>query len=217
MSSTQTWQCDTSTHFNPADINSNLHPSNDSSRPWKNHKVPEGSTVGDVLAQFPRGAKRQFLQDVETKARAIGCNQQETQAMYKTFLNAKPRGAIGTLVEKAFNKTFRTSIHEPLSLIILEKARSGNSDQHFLTASGEFKTRIKWHTTCAACSHIFQDGQRVVKMENGEWRHYWAIPRYGYTFTELFDTYRKKAEDGMSMMDGAMVSKDLTGTRVSLE
>jgi hypothetical protein len=53
-------------------------------------------------------------------------------------------------------------------------------------------------------------------MENGEWRHYWAIPRYGFTFTELFDTYREKAEDGMPMTEGANVSRDLTGTRFSL-
>lgn len=69
---------------------------------------------------------------------------------------------------------------------------------------------------CAACSGQFEDGQRVVEMENGDWRHYWAIPRYGFAFEELFDTYREKAEDGMLIMDGANVSKDLTGTRLSL-
>lgn len=213
MSSMQTWRCDTTIHINAPDVNATLPPTTDPLRPWKYHRVPEDSTVRQVLAQFARGARHQFYKDVETKSNAVGCNQEETQAIYQTFLEARPLGRIGTLVETAFNKTFRASIHEPLSTRVLEEARDGISNKHFLTTHSEFRTRMKWHTHCAACSRDFEDGQRVVKMNNGEWRHYWAKPLYGTTFTELFDSYGRRSEDGSLMDDGADVSLDLTGTR----
>jgi hypothetical protein len=70
--STAEWQCDRSIYSNPPAINDSAPPSDDQSRPWKNHRVPSGSTVGQVLSQFGKGARQQFLNDVQAKASEAG-------------------------------------------------------------------------------------------------------------------------------------------------
>lgn len=218
MSAGQDWHCDPTVHSNPSDINDSIIPSDDPLRPWKNHRVPQGSTVGSVLTQFSATAKHQFLKDVQTRSKAVGCTPKEGLAIHQGFLKATPirsPASIGTLVESSFNKVFRTSIHKPLSTNIIKEARSGKSSKYAMTPSGEIRTLIKWQTRCGACSQGFKSGQRVVEMQSGEWRHYWLFPQYGSSFIEPFDTYRETCSDGTPMKDGGTVSMDLSGTLFS--
>lgn len=218
MSSGQTWHCDKTIHPNPSNVNASLRASDDPLRPWKNHRVPDGSTVGSVLSQFSSTAKHRFLKDIQVRAKSVGFTPEESLAIYQDFLRARPVNrtrTIGTLIETSFNKTFRPSVHELPSAEIIKEARSGKSSRYMLTPSGEFRTLIKWQTRCSACSEDFLTGQRVVEMGSGEWRHYWLVPKYGFSFTEVIDTYRGLCEDGSPMPGGGNVSMDLTGTLFS--
>jgi hypothetical protein len=211
---TSDWECDRSIYSNSPDINDNLAPSDDLLRPWKYHKVPAGSTVGEVLSNFNHGARQQFLKDVQSVAVSVGF-EPGSLALYRGILKSNPvRTPLGLLVQTSFNRTFRPSPQEPLSKAIVKDARLGTSLQHKLTQEGDFATFIKWHTKCEACTRDFRTGERVVKMEDSAWRHYWQYPVYGHPFREIIDVYKGTCENGTNIHDGEVTWTDLTRTRL---
>jgi hypothetical protein len=192
--STSDWQCDRSIYSNPSTINNNLRPSDDPARPWKYAKVPPGSTVGEVLSAYDSVAKHQFLKDVQTSASKVGFNPQERLLVYEGILKTSPtRTILGLVTETSINRTFRPIPTVPLSTSIVKEARSGGSSMYKFTERGEFATSTKWHTRCSSCKGVFETGQRVVEMDNGDWRHYWQYPVYGQSFKEILDIYRETA------------------------
>jgi hypothetical protein len=210
---TSDWQCDRSIYSNSPDINDNLAPSDDLLRPWKHHKVPVGSTVGEVLSNFNRGARQQFLKDVQSVAVSVGF-EPGSMAVYRGILKSNPvRTPLGLLVQTSFNRTFRPSPKEPLSTAIVEEARSGVSSKYRLTQEGDFAISMQWHTRCGSCTRDFETGERVVEMDDGTWRHYWQYPVYGHPFKEVIDVYKEECEDGESMRDEEVVWMDITTTR----
>jgi len=211
--STSEWQCDRSIFSNPPEINDNLPPSDDSSRPWKNHRVPSGSTVGQVLSQFDKRARQQFFNEVQVKASQAGFTP-GSLAVYHGIKQSTPvRTKLGVLVETSFNQTFRPSRKSPLSTEIVKEAGSTPSSKYKFTEEGDFALAVKWHTKCGSCDTEFRNGQRVVEMRDGTWRHYWQYPIYGESFTEDIDTYKEKDEDGIRMGDGDVVWSDIPRTR----
>lgn len=216
MSSSE-WRCDRSIYSNPPDVNNNVPPSEDQSRPWKNYKVPAGSTVGEVLSHFGQGARQQFLKGAQAKASEAGFSP-GSLAVYHGILKSTPvRTKLGVLVESSFNQTFRPSRREPLSIEIVKEARSGTSSRYKLTKEGDLRISLDWHTQCGSCEEQFKTGDRVVKMIDGSWRHYWQYPIYGESFSEIIDVYKEKSEDGMEMRDGSIVWMDITRTRFEVE
>lgn len=211
--STSEWQCDRSIFSNPQDINDNLPPSDDTSRPWKNHRVPSGSTVGQVLSQCDKRARQQFFNDVQVKASQAGFTPGSLAVYHGMKQSTAVRSSLGVLVETSFNQTFRPSRTAPLSTDIVKEAGSGTPSKYKLTEEGDFALSIKWHTKCGSCETEFRNGHRVVEMEDGTWRHYWQYPIYGESFTEVIDTYKEKDEEGIRMRDGDDVWSDITRTR----
>lgn len=207
------WPCDQSIYSNSLTINNALRPSDDPLRPWKYAKVPTGSTVGQILSAFDSRAKHQFLKDVQTAAGKVGFKPQERLVVYESILKSTPIfTTLGLITETSLNRTFRPDATQPVSTDIVIVARSGTSSKHRFTKRGELATSTKWHTRCSSCGQEFKTGQRVVEMENGDWSHYWQYPVYGYSFKEILDVYRDKAEDG-SMPEGVVIWMDLTRTR----
>jgi hypothetical protein len=211
--STAEWQCDRSIYSNPPAINDSAPPSDDQSRPWKNHRVPSGSTVGQVLSQFGKGARPQFLNDVQAKASQAGFAT-GSLAVYCGIKQSTPvRTKLGVLVETAFNQTFRPSRKGPLSTDIVKEARSGTSSRYRFTKTGDFELSIKWQTQCGSCEGKFRNGERIVEMNDGTWRHYWQYPIYEESFEEIIDVYKEEDEDGIKMRGGDLVWSDITRTR----
>jgi hypothetical protein len=211
--STAEWQCDRSIYSNPPAINDSAPPSDDQSRPWKNHRVPSGSTVGQVLSQFGKGARQQFLNDVQAKASQAGFAT-GSLAVYCGIKQSTPvRTKLGVLVETAFNQTFRPSRKGPLSTDIVKEARSGTSSRYRFTKEGDFELSIKWQTQCGSCEGKFRNGERIVEMNDGTWRHYWQYPIYEESFEEIIDVYKEEDEDGIKMRGGDLVWSDITRTR----
>jgi len=210
--STSEWQCDRSIFSNPPEINDNLPPSDDTSRPWKNHRVPSGSTAGQVLSRFDKRARQQFFNDVQIKASRAGFAP-GSLAVYHGIKQSTPvRTKLGVLVETSFNQTFRPSRTALLSTDIVKEAMSGTSSRYKFTEEGDFVFSIKWHSKCDSCEGGFINGQRMVEMQDGTWRHYWQYPIYGESFTEVIDTYKEKDEEGIRMRDGDDVWSDITRT-----
>jgi hypothetical protein len=206
-------ECDRSIYSNPPSVNDNVPPSDDPSRPWKNHRVPSGSTVGQVLSQFGERARQQFLDDVQAKASQAGFSP-GTLAVYHGITQSTPvRTKLGVLVETAFNRTFRPSRKAPLSTDMVKEARSGTFSRYRFTETGDFELSIKWQTQCGSCKGKFRTGERMVKMDDGTWRHYWQYPIYGESFEEIIDVYKEEDEDGIEMRDGDVVWSDPTRTR----
>ena len=211
--STSEWQCDRSIYSNPPDINDNAPPSDDPSRPRKNYRVPSGSTVGQVLSTFNKGARQQFLNDVQAKASQAGFTTGSLAVYHGVKQSTPVRTNLGLLVETAFNRTFRPSRKGPLSTDIVKEARSGTSSRYRFTEEGDFELSIKWQTQCGSCEGRFRNGERIVEMNDGTWRHYWQYPIYGETFTEVIDVYKEEDEDGVRMRDGDVVWSDITRSR----
>jgi hypothetical protein len=211
--STSEWQCDRSINSNRPSVNDNVPPSDDPLRPWKNHRVPSGSTVGQVLSTFNEGARQQFLNDVQPKASQAAFTP-GSLAVYHGIEQSTPvRTKLEVLVEAAFNRTFRPSRKGPLSTDIVMEARSGTSSRYRFTEEGDFELSIKWHTKCGSCKGNFGTGERMVEMEDGRWRHYWQYPIYGESFEEILDVYKEEDEDGVRMSEGDVVWSDFTRTR----
>jgi hypothetical protein len=211
--STSEWQCDRSIYSNPPEINDNVPPSDDQSRPWKNHRVPSGSTVGQVLSTFNKRARQQFLNDVQAKASQAGFTP-GSLAIYHGIKQSTPvRTKLGVLVETAFNQTFRPSRKGPLSTDIVKEARSGTSSRYRFTEEGDFELSMIWHDKCGSCEGKFRNGERIVEIKDGTWRHYWQYPIYGESFEEIIDVYKEEDEDGIKMRDGDVVWSDITRTR----
>jgi hypothetical protein len=197
------------------DINDNVRPSEDPTRPWKHYKVPSGSTVGSVLSQFPAEAKHQYLQVIMMAGSKVGLTRQESLDTYQGILKSAPvQSTIGLLPQISFNRTFRPSYKEGVDTTIIREARSGISKRYTIK-DGEVWTAVKWRTNCSNCSERFRTGERVVEMDDGDWRHYWKYPMYGQSFKEILDIYREKSEHGDELKDGSEVWTDLTRTRFS--
>ena len=211
--STSKWQCDISIYSNSPQVNYIVPPSDDPSRPWKNYRVPSGSTVGQILSTLNKGARQRFLNDVQIKASQAGFAP-GSLAVYNGMKQSTPiRTKLGLLVETSFNQTFRPHRRGPLSTDIVKEAKSGTSSRYRFTEEGDFVLSIEWHTKCGSCEGDFRTGERVVEMADGTWRHYWQYPIYGEWFDEVIDVYKEEDEDGIKMRDGDVVWSDITRTR----